>query len=59
MIASLEEVIGLMNDHGVRCVIIGGWAGIIHGFACSTNDGDPVYARDDENLGRIVEALRP
>jgi predicted nucleotidyltransferase len=59
MIPSLEEVIRLMNEHCVRCIVIGGWAAIIHGAARSTNDVDLVYARDDDNLRRLVEALRP
>jgi predicted nucleotidyltransferase len=59
MIISLEQVARLMHDHGVRCIVIGGWAAIIHGTARSTNDVDLVYARDAENLHRLVEALRP
>jgi predicted nucleotidyltransferase len=58
MIASLEEVIRLMQLHGVRCIVIGGWAAIIHGTARSTNDVDLVYARDADNIHRLVEALR-
>ncbi|MFO0965735.1 MAG: DUF6036 family nucleotidyltransferase [Gemmataceae bacterium] len=59
MIVSLEEVIRLLNDHGVRYIVIGGWAAIIHGTARSTSDVDVVYARDRENLKRIVGALQP
>jgi hypothetical protein len=43
----------------VRFIVVGGWAGIIHGSARSTNDVDLVYARDAENIHRLVEALRP
>jgi predicted nucleotidyltransferase len=59
MIVSLEQVARLTHDHGVRCIVIGGWAAITHGAARSTNDVDLVYARDAENVHRLVEALRP
>jgi predicted nucleotidyltransferase len=59
MIASLEEVLRLLQPHEVRYIVIGGWAAIIHGNARSTNDVDLVYARDHDNIRRLVEALRP
>lgn len=59
MSPSLEEVLRLMDHHGVRCVVIGGWAAILHGVARSTNDIDLVYARDAANLTRLVAALSP
>src|SRR5262245_41547805 len=57
MISALEDVIRLMHQHQVRCVIIGGWAAILHGVARSTNDVDLVYARDPANVNRLVAAL--
>jgi hypothetical protein len=45
MIASLEEVVRLMQGQDVRHIVIGGWAAIIHGNARSTNDVDPVVQR--------------
>jgi predicted nucleotidyltransferase len=59
MIASLEEVLRLMQSQQVRHIVIGGWAAIIHGNARSTNDVDVVYARDADNIRRLVEAMRP
>lgn len=59
MIASLQEVVRQLNSKGVRFIVIGGWAAIIHGAARSTNDVDVVYARGDDNLRRLVEALHP
>lgn len=59
MIASLEEVLRLMQGQQVRHIVIGGWAAIIHGNARSTNDVDLVYARDADNIRSLVEALRP
>jgi hypothetical protein len=59
MIASLEEVARLLQSQGVGFIVIGGWAAIIHGAARTTNDVDVVYARDGDNIHRVVEALRP
>ncbi len=59
MIASLEQVGKQLNDFGVHYIVIGGWAAIIHGNARSTNDVDVVYARDSENIDRLVRALQP
>ena len=41
----------------VRFVLVGGVAATLHGSARLTQDVDVVYARDEENLGRIVRAL--
>jgi predicted nucleotidyltransferase len=57
MIATLEDVIRLMQQHEVRCTVIGGWAAILHGSARSTSDVDLVYARDPDNVKRLVVAL--
>jgi predicted nucleotidyltransferase len=59
MIASLEQVVHQLQSQGVRFIVIGGWAGIIHGAARTTNDVDVVYARDADNIHRLVESLRP
>ncbi len=59
MIAALEDVIRLMQQHQVRHIVIGGWAAILHGLARSTRDVDLVYARDQENVKRLVAALSP
>jgi hypothetical protein len=57
VIASLEEIVRLMQGHDVRCIIIGGWAAILHGAARTTYDVDLVYARDAENLKFLAAAL--
>ena len=44
-------------DHGVRFVLIGGFAGALRGSPVITGDVDVCYARDDENLERLAEAL--
>lgn len=59
MIVSLETVVRCLHEHNVRFIVIGGWAAIIHGVARSTNDVDVVYARDADNIARLVAALGP
>jgi hypothetical protein len=55
--AELEVVCRRLNEFGVRYIVIGGWAAIIHGNARSTNDVDVVYARDAKNIERLAIAL--
>lgn len=47
-----------LNRHGVRFIVIGGYAAAIRGSPVITGDVDICYARDDENLERLAEALR-
>lgn len=47
-----------LTDHGVDFVIVGGMAGLAHGSSYPTYDLDVAYARDRENIGRLVAALR-
>lgn len=58
MIASLDEVVRLLNSHQVEYIVIGGWAAALHGSERSTSDVDVVYSRTPENIGRLVEALK-
>jgi hypothetical protein len=44
-------------DHGVRFVLIGGYAGALRGSPVITGDVDVCHARDDENLERLAGAL--
>ncbi len=43
----------------VDFIIVGGFAGTIHGSATPTRDLDIVYSRDSRNIERLVEALAP
>jgi hypothetical protein len=47
----------LLADRGVRYVLIGGYAGNLRGSELLTGDLDICYARDEENLVRLAEAL--
>ncbi len=54
-----EKIARVLADGGVRFIVIGGYAAIFHGLAHSTYDVDVVYARDRENIRRLVGALEP
>lgn len=48
-----------LADAGVEFVIIGGFAGVLHGSAYITNDLEICYSRRRENLRRLASALAP
>ncbi len=52
------NILNVLLDKGVRFVVIGGVAGRLWGSPTMTNDIDICYARDPDNLHRLVEALR-
>ena len=55
----LERLLTVLHEGNVHFVIIGGVAATIHGSARLTSDLDVVYARDRENLERLVAAVQP
>lgn len=54
-----ERVLQILTDQGVRFILVGGFAAIVHGSARLTQDLDIVYSREPDNLQRLVEALAP
>lgn len=52
-----RELLGPLIAHGVDFVLIGGQAGISHGSTYPSYDLDVVYARDRDNVARLVSAL--
>lgn len=56
--ADLRALLAPLNRHGVDFVLIGGMAGISHGSSYPSYDLDVVYARDRDNISRLVDALR-
>lgn len=52
------RAIRTLADHSVRFVLIGGFAGRLHGSPTLTNDLDLCYARDPANLRALAAALR-
>lgn len=59
MAGDLQVFGKLLNDAGVRYIVIGGWAAIIRGSVRTTIDTDVVYARDRDNIRRLTESLQP
>lgn len=57
--SDLRKLLGALSDGGVRFILIGGLAARAHGSARFTQDVDVSYARDDENLRRVVRSLAP
>ncbi len=55
-----EDVIAIaaaLNQHGVRYVMVGGWAMNFHGCTRTTNDIDLLIARDLANQALVKKAL--
>ena len=46
------------DEHGVRHVLIGGYASSVLGAPIITNDLDVCYERTSENMDRLAEALK-
>ena len=57
---AFDPIAGLRTlvDHGVRFVLIGGYAAALRGSPMMTGDVDICPARDRENLERLAEAFR-
>jgi predicted nucleotidyltransferase len=53
-----SSLLRALARHGVDFVVVGGMAGLAHGSAYPTYDLDIAYARDRENISRLVEALK-
>ena len=53
-----ERILGVLQEYGVRCVLIGGFAAAIHGSPYVTFDVDVVPERTNGNLLRLSDALR-
>jgi len=51
-------VFRVLAEHGVRFVVIGGYAASLRGSPVITGDLDICYARDRGNLERLAAALR-
>lgn len=59
MITDAGALLGALAAHGVRHLVVGGAAAVAHGSARLTQDVDVVYARDADNVARLVSALAP
>jgi hypothetical protein len=52
-----ERILRALNDHGVRFVLVGGFAAVIHGSPYVTTYLDIVPERTRANLERLSSAL--
>lgn len=57
MITNFEKLIQCLADADAEFIIVGGFAGTLHGSARSTQDLDIVYRRTPDNLLRVVRSL--
>lgn len=48
----------ILNASGVKFVVLGGFAAVVHGSPVPTEDIDVIPSRDHENLERLAEALK-
>lgn len=55
----IERLLAALHDEVVAFIVVGGVAARVHGSARFTQDLDVSYARGDDNLARLVSALRP
>lgn len=55
----LARLLTALHKAEVAFVVVGGIAARVHGSARVTQDIDIVYARANENLTRLIRALRP
>jgi predicted nucleotidyltransferase len=53
----LREVCNVLNKRGVRYVVVGGCAVILHGYFRATNDIDLLVDPSSENVAKIRDAL--
>jgi predicted nucleotidyltransferase len=53
-----EEILAALNRHGVRYVLIGGFAAVIHGSPYVTTDVDVVPLAEPDNVAQLSDALR-
>jgi predicted nucleotidyltransferase len=52
------DALETVAKHRVRFVVIGGIAANLRGSTTLTQDVDVCYARDEQNLGRLADALK-
>ena len=55
---SFRELLGVLEQHRVDYLVVGGLAGVLHGSPIPTEDVDIVHARTPENIRRLLDALR-
>jgi hypothetical protein len=54
----LERVLSALNQSGVRYLVVGGVAVVLHGFLRTTRDLDLVIQLEADNVRRALQALK-
>jgi predicted nucleotidyltransferase len=54
-----ERLFERLNRHAVKYILVGGMAAVAQGSSYLTADVDLCYARDEDNLERLAQALAP
>ena len=57
MLGQIERVLAALNEAGVRYLVVGGVAVVLHGHLRITADLDLVVQLEEENLSRALRAL--
>jgi phage replication-related protein YjqB (UPF0714/DUF867 family) len=52
-----KELLRSLNENGVRYLLIGGYAVVLHGYVRNTNDLDIVVSDEPDNARRVAKAL--
>ena len=52
------EILKILAKHKVDFIVVGGVCAVIHGAPVTTFDLDMVHSRSQDNLSRLVSALR-
>jgi hypothetical protein len=58
-VTDFARLLSVLADGDVDFIIVGGFAGVLHGSGIPTVDLDLVYDRTPGNIGRMVAALAP
>ncbi|MEO6406134.1 MAG: nucleotidyltransferase [Ferruginibacter sp.] len=52
------DFIRLLNEHGVKYVLVGGWAVIFEGYSRTTGDMDFFIEREESNAEKIMNVVQ-
>jgi predicted nucleotidyltransferase len=53
-----REILGVLTEHEVDFIVVGGLCAILHGAPINTADVDIVHARQPANIDRLLSALK-
>ena len=53
-----DKIFSLLAKYRIDFILVGGLAGVVHGFIGGTNDVDIVVSRNDETIGSLIRLLQ-